>query len=172
MSVEVMSWVLHFSPASGTEKVILLGIANHASIDGSNAWPSLATLATYARVDQRTVRRTLRALEEAGLIETEIKAGGTHDARPDQRPNRYRVVMKYPASHEGTHMSPRTPNEGTSTVERGDTGVPQNVLEPSHLKLDTDSRLLKPECECEMGWIWVDGKVTPCTICKRRLEAL
>ncbi len=68
MSVQAMSWALS-APCSGNHKVVLLGLANHAHPDGSNAYPAVETLANYARVDRRTVQRALRSLEADRLIE-------------------------------------------------------------------------------------------------------
>lgn len=42
MSIEAVSWALGV-PVGGNEKVMLLGLANHAHPDGSNAYPALGT---------------------------------------------------------------------------------------------------------------------------------
>jgi hypothetical protein len=69
VSVEVIAAVLQHSPTKGNAKIILLGLANHAHPDGSHAFPSVPTLARYARVDDRTVQRQLRELVAGGHIE-------------------------------------------------------------------------------------------------------
>ena len=80
MSVEAMAIVLHHSPSSGTDKVILLGIANHDGDGG--AWPSVATLAKYANIDKRGVQKVLARLEESGQITRNIQAAWhSHDAQ-------------------------------------------------------------------------------------------
>lgn len=123
-----MSWVLHHSPATGTDKVILLGIANHADSDGGNAWPSVATLATYARVSQRTVQESLRRLTAAGHLSVELQAGGTRQTRADRRPNLYTihgVKPTAPGARDGVKVD----------VERGEVsrthGVKPTAPEPS-----------------------------------------
>jgi hypothetical protein len=68
MSVEAVTWALTV-PIGGNPKVILLGLANHAHKDGTDAYPSLATLATYAACDRSTARRNVRKLVEGGWIE-------------------------------------------------------------------------------------------------------
>lgn len=78
--------VLHHSRAKGTEKVILLGIANHQGDGG--AWPAVATLARYANADRRTVQRAIRALQEAGELEVETRREGLS--------NRYVVTVQCP----------------------------------------------------------------------------
>lgn len=93
MSVEAMVWVLNYAEVTGTDKVVLLGIANHADAHGENAWPSVATLARYAGVSERAVQYSLCRLADAGLIVVEKQAGGTHRTAPDRRPNLYSVLM-------------------------------------------------------------------------------
>ena len=74
MSVEAIAVVLHHSKASGTDKLVLLGIANHYGDGG--AWPAIATLAKYANVTERTVQRSLQALCRLGEIQIEYRDGG------------------------------------------------------------------------------------------------
>ncbi len=67
MSVEAFSWALQV-PIGGNAKVVLLGLANHAHPDGSEAYPALDRLAGYAHCDRSTARRNVRKLVEAGWI--------------------------------------------------------------------------------------------------------
>lgn len=134
MSIEVMSWVLNNAPVRGTEKIILLGLANHADADGNNAYPSVARLARYANVSERAVQQALRILEEGGHIYRHFNEGGSAQQRADRRPNKYTVLMRgvKPAS-------PRTDNGVKSSASRGEeqrtNGVkptsPESSLEPS-----------------------------------------
>lgn len=71
MSVEAFAYVLNEAAISGNAKVILLGMANHAHPDGTNAYPSMATLAKYAAVNRRTAQRNVRQLELDGWIQRE-----------------------------------------------------------------------------------------------------
>lgn len=89
-----MAIVLHHSRATGTAKLILLGIANHAGDGG--AWPKVSTLATYANASDRAVQRHLRTLERLGEIATYRQAGGLAHMRDVDRPNRYEVLVKCP----------------------------------------------------------------------------
>lgn len=69
MSIESVVWVLNDAPVTNqAELVVLFGLANHASKDGTGAWPSQATLADYARCSDRTVRTHLAELERRGVI--------------------------------------------------------------------------------------------------------
>ena len=119
MSVETMAIVLHHSRARGTDKVVLLGIANHDGDGG--AWPSLATLTKYANVTKRKVQEALRRLEAAGEIRTLMNAGGTHCTAPHERPNRYEVLVCCPPDCDGTKNHKQ--RQGGDARIRG--GMPQ-----------------------------------------------
>lgn len=100
MSVETLALVLHHSRAKGTDKLILVGIANHDGDGG--AWPAVKTLARYAHVDESTVRRSLRRLESLGELLTHTQAGGPSGIPEWQRPNRYEVLIACPATCDRT----------------------------------------------------------------------
>src|SRR5512139_3673275 len=69
VSVEAISWVLNGAPDVPSQLVsTLIGIANHATPDGRNAYPSQARLAKYTRKSERQVRRDLGELVKRGLI--------------------------------------------------------------------------------------------------------
>jgi DNA-binding transcriptional regulator YhcF (GntR family) len=76
MSAEALSAVLHHSRAQGTTQVVLLGIAWHTSDNPElGCFPSQQTLANYANVSVRQVKRAIRELEDLGEIEI-IHHGG------------------------------------------------------------------------------------------------
>jgi len=94
VSIESMAVVLHHSKAGGTDKLVLLGIANHDGDGG--AWPSVATLARYANVEPRQVKRSISRLVELGEVERERQAGGTRNMPDYTRPNLYQVKVTCP----------------------------------------------------------------------------
>lgn len=130
MSIEAMVWVLRHSPLSGSDKVILLGIANHADDEGGNAWPSVRTLSRYANMSERSVQRALKRMADEGHIVVRRQRGGTADTSADRRPNLYQVVMS-----GVTFTSPRVqdgPERGDTRVADGVTHVsPEPSSEPS-----------------------------------------
>ena len=126
MSVQAISWVLDHSPSKGTERLVLLSLANHAHDDGSHAWPAVATIGREANVSERSVQRALRALEEAGAILADGLAPDER-LRRDRRPTMYRVLM--PRGDAG--VAPLEADGVTTTASRGDEGVTQTVIEPS-----------------------------------------
>jgi len=99
---------------SPTAKLILLGIANHDGDGGS--WPSVKTLARYANTSPRNAQKHIRSLEEFGIIERDLNAGGTHRTAPHARPNLYRIIWTPPVTSD-------TPPPVTSDT--------RTILEPS-----------------------------------------
>jgi hypothetical protein len=87
VSIQVVNWVFRGSRTqSPTEQLILLAIADKCSgDDGSGAYPSIATIARMTKLDARTVRRGIRALERCGDIVVEMGGG--------RGPSLYRVVV-------------------------------------------------------------------------------
>jgi hypothetical protein len=121
MSVRVMSWVWEHSRAEGTDRLVLLAIADSASDDGNNAWPSISTLADKAKVSPRTVQRSIRALQLLGEITMSPNAGrhGT---------NVYQVHMvRHADTPSNSHPVNVTPAALTPVTPRGDTGVTGGV---------------------------------------------
>lgn len=115
-----MTWVWNHSPVGGNDLLTLLAIADNAADDGTNAWPSLATLARKTRLEDRSVRRIIRRLEQGQHVLVDVGAGprGT---------NRYTVVMtpdNLSPGHDGPRTAPpqpRTPMSpppGHSSVRR------------------------------------------------------
>jgi DNA-binding transcriptional regulator YhcF (GntR family) len=100
VSVESMAIALHHSRASGTAKVVLLGICNHDGDGGS--WPSIETLAKYANKSERQVQRAIRELEELGEVHTRQQAGGHLATRSSYRPNAYDVLLQCPPDCDRT----------------------------------------------------------------------
>ena len=95
VSIEVVSWALNLAPVprdrdgrpSSACAFVLVGLANHASNDGTISFPSVATLMRYTRLSERTIRTTLDRLEAEGIItrcDPDIVAA--HIKRRDRRP--------------------------------------------------------------------------------------
>jgi hypothetical protein len=100
MSVEAMAIALHHSRAKGTALIVLWGIANHDGDGG--AWPSIATLAGYARVTERNVQKALDELERLGEIRRHRQSGGTARTPEHLRPNLYEFRLQCPPSCDRT----------------------------------------------------------------------
>lgn len=123
MSVEATSWVWRNYTRGGTEKLVMLAIADHADRYGRNAWPSIATIAEYAAVDVRTAQRSLTRLESQGDIMIARQQGGTSRMRGDRRPNLY-MLAKMPAPEEAVDGVTFDLHGVTVDLPRGDTATP------------------------------------------------
>lgn len=92
MSIRVMSEVWKTKlPLS--EKMVLLVIADHASDDGDNAWPSQKTIGDKASLSVRSVQRCVNNLVRNGYLKMEKRAGGSATCRDDRRPHRYTINL-------------------------------------------------------------------------------
>lgn len=102
--LESIAIALHHSQASGTAKLVLIGIANHDGDGG--AWPSMATLAKYANVSVRSARRGVEELEKLGEIrraDTDERDATLPAHLPEHlRPNLYRFLLVCPPGCDRT----------------------------------------------------------------------
>lgn len=129
-----MSRVLDQSASKGTTRVVLLVIADHASDDGSNAYPRHATIASKANTSVSSVKRSIAWLVEHGELQVQVGAGGSPSCPHDRRPNRYRVTLNGGSLADGPEMD--SPDlDGPEMDERGFTGEPDGgstvTYEPS-----------------------------------------
>lgn len=113
MSVQASAWVIENSQHKGSELLCLLMIANHAHADGTNAFPSIETLARECRMSARQIARILVRLEASGELKIE-RSGG-------------RLVHRYELQ-----MSPSNPDK-MSTLE---------AVNPDNLSTLTDNSTL------------------------------
>jgi hypothetical protein len=104
MSVEAITVVLNHSRARGSEKLVLIGIANHHGDQG--AWPSVETLTRYTNLSERRVQQTLVKLAELGELVIE-KGGGAGVGK--YKTNKYWITIKCPANCGGfpNHSQPK-----------------------------------------------------------------
>jgi DNA-binding transcriptional MocR family regulator len=80
MSIQAVSWVLKHSEAQLGARLVLISIANHADADGSNAFPSVGSIAAETRMSERQVQRAICTLERQGHLTVRRGEGrhGTH----------------------------------------------------------------------------------------------
>ena len=73
-SVDMTSVLVH-SRATGSAKLVLMGIAYHTGKDRSRGcWPSQRMLAAYAGISTRQVRRALDQLIDLGELDVDVRA--------------------------------------------------------------------------------------------------
>lgn len=81
MSAEAMKWAKR-QPITGTPKAVLLALAWYANKNGVG-WPSQQTLADYAGLGVRTVRRALVTLEDRNAIRRRPRSRGAYGRSSD-----------------------------------------------------------------------------------------
>lgn len=118
-----MNWVWEQSPAKGNERLLLLAIADCAADDGTNAYPSKQKLAEKTLMDQSTVRRLVRRLENNGFLVVD---------RSDQRgrANVYAVVMR-PSDQAVEHPAEAVDGDVDNVAEVG-VQRPRGNVPPRH----------------------------------------
>ena len=117
MSIRIMSEVWRTNLPT-TEKMILLVIADHATDEGDNAWPSQMTIAARASCNVRTVQRSINELVAKGYLWVEKRGGGSATCRDDRRPHRYTIVLK---KLRGDKTPPRKEERGDIQAGNGAT---------------------------------------------------
>jgi len=144
-----MAIAMHHSRArNSTAVAVLVGIANHDGDGG--AWPTVNTLAHYARVSPRQAQRALNELVALGEINRQVQGGGTVEMAPSDRPNLYHFLLKCPPHCDGSrahrlicegcgkalpknsvldrlHPACRAAREGVTPVTPGDVDVTPGV---------------------------------------------
>ena len=136
MSVQAMSRVWSESMSGGSERLVMLAIANYACAAGTGAWPSVATLAVDCRISVRSVQRIIRRLEEIGELRVHRSAGpgGAHlyDVLPASSvtPDRGRHSVTPPDT-----LTPVNLSGGVTQLchQGGDTAVSPNPLSIRHI---------------------------------------
>lgn len=130
MSIRLMSdvWRLNLPTV---EKMVFLVIADHANDEGTQAYPSQATIAAKASISIRTVQRAVNTLCAQGYIRMFKHAGGSADCREDRRPHLYQINLN---ALRGDTVTRRTSdaNGATMATSTGRQSRPMNhPLEPS-----------------------------------------
>lgn len=163
MSIEALSMVLNHSQSIGSQKVVLLGIANHLGPDATEgAWPSQKRLADYSNMSERGVQKCIDKLVSSGELKVEVAAG---HSRNQYKPNRYWITIECPPdcdrsmSHrrgEQEYLEGRTPvppGSNAGTV-RGEQEFVQTVIEPEEEPKENrhSKTVLKKSSDFDQWW--------------------
>jgi biotin operon repressor len=68
MSIRIMSAVFMTPMDDPTAKFVLIALADNASDDGENCYPSVQTLSLKTALSESTIHKVLRRLKEAGIL--------------------------------------------------------------------------------------------------------
>jgi hypothetical protein len=119
-----------------TEKMVLLVIADHANDEGTQSYPSQATIAEKASISIRTVQRCVNTLVLEGYIRMFKHSGGSANCREDRRPHLYQININKLRGDTVTGRQDDA-NGATMTTSTGRHSRPMNhplepSIEPSH----------------------------------------
>lgn len=119
MSTAATAWALRTKFGHPVRKIIMWGLADHAHADGTHAWASVGTLAEYADVDERTVRRHLGALMADGWLRESEDQSAVEAIPLRRRPIVYELAMS-----EGVRAAwASTPHAGRRAVAQAQGGT-------------------------------------------------
>jgi hypothetical protein len=98
-----MSWVWEHGPKSGTDRLVLLALADFCD-DAGTCFPSMRRIAQRACMTERGAQKALRRMADAGVISIETGGGRSQC-------NRYSIALN-PEQHSvnTVHPEPETPN--------------------------------------------------------------
>lgn len=100
MSVQWLSWVFDSVDVGGSQRLVLLSLANHAD-DRGVCWPSIDTVAREARLSRRRVEEAIRGLIATGVLKRTVNGAPVPGSN---RPNLYRLI-KAPDEVAGADVS-------------------------------------------------------------------
>jgi hypothetical protein len=138
MSIQAVAWALEYQdlPLDGrtgrmasAAKLVLIALANHASPEGTDTFPSVDTISRYTGLSERAVQYTLAALVEHGTIAaTQNPLRRDETLRPNHRPTSYDLV----AMRARGAKSPQGCKVGASRgAKSGRDFAPEPSLEPN-----------------------------------------
>lgn len=122
----IPNWAIWDSDLDGQEMLVYLALLSRRNSKTGKCWPGIATIADDARCSRSTAKRTIRRLEERGLIRIEhrAKGAGGHDS------NIYRVALlpdrmpEATTSAKGTRI-PKRQNHAGSVLPDPRVGSPR-----------------------------------------------
>ena len=84
MSIEIQTEVWRYSKSKGSQRLLLIAIADNCNTESRTAWPTTAYLANKTLLTQRSIHRLVAELEELGELEIARNRGRN-------RSNLYRI---------------------------------------------------------------------------------
>jgi hypothetical protein len=134
--------------------MVLLVIADHASDDGTEAWPSQATIAAKASISIRTVQRAVNSLVENEYLWMQKGAGGSATCREDRRPHKYTINIKRLRGDIETTREERGDNQSdngaTLATSTGRLSRPMN--HPNEPSNKTPDEFIRGKDDFDMFW--------------------
>lgn len=138
MSNFALTWVWKHSRARGTQRLVLLSIADQANDDGE-AWPSVGSLSQRCLVAERQVQRAVVALIESGeLVREERFTSVGRQTSSLYRVSMGRVTLTPPSGvHSTPPLEPKEEPTGAWPAKEKEASSPSKV---SDEEIDHDRR--------------------------------
>ena len=122
MSIKISTWVWDNSPLEGAQLLIHLALADSADEKTGECWPSQKYLADRGRCHVETVRKTIRRLEELGLLTVVEASNG-------RKNNLYRLTPRNVGSPRPVGATPHAQLGSPPNPSLGD---PPNLAVENH----------------------------------------
>ena len=125
MSFEAVRWVMdHVMNIKPAHKLVLLCVANYASVAGKGSYPSVKTISRHAEMSERSVQRILHDLVEAKLLRIGNQAIPQAAGLPaDRCPTCYDLPIDEMADCFELVRQKIIPQSGKTGVTKTETGV-------------------------------------------------
>ena len=139
MSIKISTWVWDNSPLEGAQLLIHLALADSANEDSGECWPSQKHLAKRARCHVETVRRTIRQLEEMGLLQVVESSNG-------RKNNKYRLTPRIVGAQRPGGATPHAQVGSPPTPKLGD--PPHLAVENHHVTVNNRNETTVETYDC------------------------
>lgn len=162
MSVHISAWLWTECPVrlNPTQLVVALALADHANSENGLAWPGVPRVATFCRISERTVQRTLAELVKAGVIRVHKPAtnraptvyvfpafSGVTDCHP--KDSRGDIAMSPEPSYTPTYLLPTSEDTPVSQQKPKSKRTREKKTIPEDFSLDPR---LREETMNLSGW--------------------
>jgi hypothetical protein len=151
-----MSWVWEHGPKSGTDRLVLLALADFCD-DAGTCFPSMRRIAQRACMTERGAQKALRRMADAGVISIETGGGRSQCNRYSiaLNPEQHSVNTVHPEPQTANTVHPLTPKPRTRVHETLNGGSPEpSVTVKSISKTDAREKLVAVLGE-EMTAAWI-----------------
>lgn len=182
MSNIALSWAFKCHVGNASAKAVLVYLADRADDDGSAAYPKIETIVNVTELSERTVRSSLKLLQERGFIRrgdqryARLGKGGRNrlpqycqvvwDLAVETDPSNLTWIREtHAAEHDPATMGADVDPEAGTVVENGDSKdvLPENVgTEP----ISSSANLAPPALQISQGCIYKDKTLQVNPPCK------
>ena len=131
MSIKVMSLVWDYFNNSGSEKLVMLAMADWCNDTGGSLHPSMATIAKKTCVSECQARRTIHSLINQGFLSVVGNLNGGDPGKSRQ----YQVNLLLLTPSTDASPTPSTMTPSTNATPSMDAHIP---LAPMHVTPSTD----------------------------------